>query len=237
MEHAPKINYLLHKTKPADHTLVFLHIPKCAGTTMHRLIENQYGHMYDPDNLLLSWPGKPGKTYHSVEDNADNVLVLKGHFILGQEEKFLTPGSPRTYTTILRHPVDRVLSDYWHHVKRYKTFGDITLTEFLEGEYLVNSNLMTYMLSGGWQDNLRQAIENLRKFDLVGVVEHFDVYIDRLDDHVGWPAHAPVPRQNEQTKRLRIGDLTTEEYQLLVMRNLHDITLYLEARKLALTFP
>jgi len=115
----PQTSYVLHNNEPATNTLVFLHLQKCAGTTLHVIIGEQYRKMYGDEALdflqLHWWP---------FERQLKNVLVYKGHFVFGQEERMLLPATelPRTYITILRNPVDRVLSAYHYHFIRHTTW-------------------------------------------------------------------------------------------------------------------
>jgi hypothetical protein len=226
----PKVSYILHERERADSTLVFLHLQKCAGTTLHEIIKRQYDRMYGTENLypcqLHWWPH---------EDTVKNVLVFKGHFSYGQENQLLLPEGaiPRTYVTILRNPIDRVLSGYHFHFIRFKTFtkyeGEmISLTDFLKGNYLINSNLMTYML-GGHQTNIDRAIENLHRFDIVGLAEEFDVFLKRLDKTLGWPTPYEYERCNVQPDRVKAEDLDDEQMDIITKYNAFDFRLYEEA--------
>ena len=229
----PKTSYILHEREPADQTLVFLHLQKCAGTTLHEIIKRQYDRIYGTENLfpcqLHWWPH---------ERAMKGILVFKGHFTYGQENRLLLPRVeiPRIYVTLLRRPIDRVLSGYHFHFIRFKTFtkykGEmISLTDFLKGNYLINSNLMTYML-GGHQTNIDQAIENLHKFDVVGLAEEFDSFLTRLDKTLSWPVGYTFENCNTQPDRIKAEDLTDEQMDIVTRFNVHDIRLYEEAIKI-----
>jgi hypothetical protein len=229
----PQTSYILHE-EPVDNTLVFLHLQKCSGTTLHVIIANQYREMYGEDALefvpLHWWP---------YDRQLKNILVYKGHFNFGQEERMLLPVTelPRTYVTILRNPVDRVLSAYHYHFIRHKTFNqwsggkEIPILEFLQGNFLINSNMVTYML-GGHQKNIHRAIENLHKFDVVGLTEELDSFMKQLDKKLGWPTGYKIEHCNVQADKICREDLTDEEYALCVEINQNDQTLYDEAVKI-----
>jgi hypothetical protein len=229
----PKASYILHEREVAKNTLVFLHLQKCAGTSLHIILKNQYDKMYGAENVtpcqLAWWPH---------EDQMKNILVFKGHFNYGQENRLLLPrvDIPRTYITILRHPVERVLSGYHFHFIRFKTFTkwsdeEVTLDDFLKGNYLINSNLMTWML-GGHQNNISQAIETLHKFDVVGLAEEFSTFMKMLDKKLGWPTDYELVNENVQPDRIHGEDLTHEQYDTLLKFNQNDLRLYKEAEEI-----
>ena len=228
----PQTSYILHD-QPVDNTLVFLHLQKCAGTTLHQIIERQYTGMYGEETLskipLHWWP---------FERQLKNILVFKGHFNYGQESRMLIPEIelPRTYITLLRNPVDRVLSGYHFHFIRYRTYTqydgqEVSFTEFLKGNYLINSNLMTYQL-GSHQDNIHRALENLHKMDIVGIAEEFDAFLDKLNYKMNWSG-IEYERCNIQADKMCREDLSDEDYALCLEVNQNDLALYEEAKKLS----
>jgi len=229
----PQTSYMVHNNEPVDNTLVFLHLQKCAGTTLHRIIEEQFIKTYGKESLssipLHWWP---------FDKQLKNILVLKGHFNFGQEERMLLLEMelPRTYVTILRNPVDRVLSGYHFHFIRFKTYtkyeGEmISFTDFLKGNYLINSNLMTYQF-GGHQDNIHRALENIHKIDIVGIAEEFDAFLDKLNYKMNWSG-IEYERCNVQADKLSRKDLSDEDYALCLEVNQNDLALYEEAKKLS----
>jgi hypothetical protein len=229
----PRVNYLMHKTDRAKKTLIFLHLQKCAGTTLHRIIENQYYKMYG-EALALCW-----MDWWPSDEQLVGTLAFKGHFCYGQEERMLLDEEEieRYYITLLRDPVERTLSGFHHHFVRYDTFkkwgaeGPPSMVDFLTGRYLINSNLMCYMLSGS-QDNLDLALENLHKFDLVGITEEFTAFAEILNKEMGWPDGYDIVNQNTQDKRMRREELTEEELELMLEQNANDMVLYKEAKKM-----
>jgi len=229
----PQTSYILHNDQPAENTLVFLHLQKCAGTTLHKIIEQQYARMYGEEAItsvpLHWWP---------FERNLKNILVFKGHFNYGQESRMLLPeiDLPRTYITLLRNPVDRVLSGYHFHFIRFKTYtkyaGEkVSILDFLKGNYLINSNLVTYQL-GGHQKNIHRALENLHKFDVVGTSEQFPGFLKQLNKQLGWPEDYTYERCNVQEDKVCREDLTEEEYSTCLEVNQNDLKLYEEAKKI-----
>jgi hypothetical protein len=118
--------------------LVFVHIPKTAGSALEEALAVHLGE----DNCLLARDGKVGKihatrigkTIWSVRKHARNLVLrvrgidqslpkdypkanlsqlrlLDGHFSLGNEPR---TGRDPVYLTLVRDPVDRFLSDFYY---------------------------------------------------------------------------------------------------------------------------
>ena len=89
--------------------LLFLHVPKCGGSTFHQILaqnSTEQKRMYPPID----------GSYASIErlratpkEDLERYWVIGGHFFFGIHDLF---ESPSTYITFLRHPVRRVISNY-----------------------------------------------------------------------------------------------------------------------------
>jgi len=169
-------------------SIVFLHIPKAAGTTLHRIIERQY-----PPATLLTFgadaQGSVRKFKELPEARRAEIQVLKGHMAFGLHEFF---PQHATYITILRDPIERTIS-YYYHILRNPTHylyqrvvpQELSIEEVVCGEMTPDlDNGQTRLLSGVWNDvpcgrctsdMLEQAKRNLRDhFAIVGLAERFD---------------------------------------------------------------
>ncbi len=95
--------------------LIFLHIPKTAGTTLNRIIEWQYS----PFAIFTMDPYRIRATAERFkrlsEARRRRLRVVRGHLLYGIHE-FLPQGA--TYVTMLREPVARVLSAYYFVLRR-----------------------------------------------------------------------------------------------------------------------
>jgi ribosomal protein L22 len=87
----------LRKTK--NKTVIFLHIPKTAGTTLHSIIERQY-----PSSVVHTIDGR--RVHQSIaqlkdmsEEKRSKIKCLKGHIPFGLHEYL--PGSS-AYITFKR---------------------------------------------------------------------------------------------------------------------------------------
>src|SRR4030095_2657311 len=86
--------------------IIFLHLPKTAGSTLARIIERQY----KANAILHLYPSSFGEELAAIPQNRmELVRIVMGHLYFGAHA-FLS--QPCTYLTMLRDPVDRVISHY-----------------------------------------------------------------------------------------------------------------------------
>lgn len=185
-------------------TVIFLHIPKAAGTTFSRIIQRQYParHTY----TILPTAGHYSGTFADLKrlplSRRASLRLLKGHMPFGYH-RFL-PG-PFSYITFLREPVERVLSHYAHARRDpehnlYPYMSKMSLKEALTRRIYVAEafdNFQTRLISGAWHDVpfgalddsvLEEAKENLRCHFAMGLVERFDESLLLLRQQFGWRA-------------------------------------------------
>src|SRR5438552_2491662 len=87
--------------------LIFLHIPRTAGTTFVRILERQYG----AGAVLDLYDSTVGDRVAALTSgDMEHLRVVAGHFSFGAHRHL--PGSCR-YVTFLRDPVERVVSHYY----------------------------------------------------------------------------------------------------------------------------
>ena len=93
----------------ADRAILFVHIHKTAGTTLHRIIEQEYNpfRVYTIEGGVIEWSIDHFKRLS--EQRRAALRVVKGHMSFGLHE-FLP--QPSTYITFLRDPIERCISSY-----------------------------------------------------------------------------------------------------------------------------
>lgn len=162
--------------------LAFVHIPKTAGTTLHKILSHQYPRVF----IHHDTEGPPCSAL-ADRIRERNPQVIMGHFSVGLHE-FLPD---LRYITCLREPVSRLVSHYHHahndpahYLHQAVVSRNLDLANYvssgLSGEL---SNGMTRMLAGVTdfhgatvdQTDLTRAKSNLDTlFDAVIPSEHFD---------------------------------------------------------------
>lgn len=174
--------------------LAFVHIPKTAGTTLHKIISHHYARVFIHHDT--SGPADPALADRIREKQAQ---VVMGHFSVGIHS--LIPEI--RYVTCLREPVSRMVSHYHHalndpahYLHQDVVSGNLDLAGYvssgLSGEL---SNGMTRMIAGVAnfhhavvnEDTLALAKSNIETlFDGVILSEHFDEGLLILADSLHW---------------------------------------------------
>lgn len=164
--------------------LIFLHIPKTAGTTLNRIIEWQYNPLtiftMDPYRIRAT----PERLKKLSEQRRRRLRVVRGHLYYGVHE-FLPQGA--TYITMLREPVARFFSSYYfiqrrplHPMHRKVTTERIGVEDFIRltpHRQNLQCSLISGIKNNGTCDEraLENAKENLVKsFSVVGICERFE---------------------------------------------------------------
>lgn len=183
-------------------TVIFLHIPKCAGTT---LVEEILNRRFQPESLFIHYNAGTAELLERLRNMNEcekrRLECIAGHFAFGIHE-LLT--QPCTYITLLRNPVERVIS-HFEYAKRKKDHYLHALAS-AEGTSLLDyvsspqntevKNGQARLLAGiGWgvqsgkteKEILDKAKENLENhFALAGVMEQFDAFISLIQRIFGW---------------------------------------------------
>jgi len=220
--------------------VVFYHIMKTAGTTLARLMEKVYG----PQAMcpLPLYPGAdPAAFLDGVKRPEPRIFTGHPHEQFELWELIAKRPLKKTRMVFLRHPVDRVVSCY-HFIRdsrfvrnRVGAF-DASLSEALESsDPRMSANMMTKVLASlgaprdyavpVGPDDLKLAIANLGKIDLLGLLEEFDLSYAMVADHFGF-VPPPIAKWNVNPASGKAHDLPKEVLAAIVRKNVFDFELY-----------
>jgi hypothetical protein len=209
--------------------VIFIHIPKAAGRTMHSIVARQYRR-----HEILAINQWHAQTRSLSLEDAERAKIIIGllHYGLHQELR-----GASTYVTLLREPVGRVLSLYRYIVTNRRHYlheqvASMPLIDFVTGQADVEEieNGQTRQIAGvteGSPDasSLVRAKQNLaREFAVVGLVERFDESIVLMKRRLGWKMPFYVRKNVTQTPLAE--DPTEEALEVIRGRNALDIELY-----------
>ena len=226
-----------------EEALIFLHIMKTAGTTLFKIVEQQY----PEDSIFHYVPMRAGKRLDDLnqwpQEQRDRLRFFHGHGCYGTHESL---NKPSRYITMLRHPVKRVVSLYYfiHHNPKRSTPPEghcPTLTSYMDAGLFAVDNAQTRAIAGKaaadfpygecTAELLDIAKQNLAQFLAVGTTERFDEsllvfrYVLGLDNIL-------YARTNENTRKPKIEDIDPKEIALVKSFNQLDEELYLYANQL-----
>jgi Sulfotransferase family len=192
--------------------------------------------------------------------SVSDLRAILGHFSYGLHRYMSTPG---TCVTLLRDPVERVVSLYYHLVASGRWRVDVSLETFVqecptegwmlelrrwhplpppfseqevrEASRTIVDNDQRRRMAGvepGFGEcdgnTLQQALENLKHFAVVGLVERFDESLLMMIRQFGWnPKLKYLPRLINRSKPAAIPSSVRE---LIQQRNALDFELYRQAR-------
>ena len=214
--------------------LVFVHIPKTAGTTLTSILRmNEPGPRSRRGGNVFKGGGgvKRGIGFDGLLTNAsgqlDRARLLTGHFPLAIREHLPEDRDVR-FLTLLREPADRTLSHYFAIRDRFgrregtnklglpPLSAEATLDEALAAGYL-HDNVQTRMLSGlsepfGEVDEamLEEAKHNLREgLAFVGLTERFDESLVLVKQRLGLGVILPDGTGKGRTHSRSSGRINT----------------------------
>lgn len=210
-------------------TLLFMHIPKTAGTSVSLALARQYDdrslyHIRSDGQELaprFSRNHGPESVFRGLEpQQRGQFLCVLGHYHFGLHEAI--PGEAR-YFTLLRDPLERYVSQVAQY-NRMATAGElgagarpVSLEEFSRLKPAQFNNPQTRWVAGtaeratkdlGPQATLARAQENVNAhFCVVGLVERMDDSLELLARLWGWaPLH--VGRANASGVRPSYDEFT-----------------------------
>ncbi len=220
--------------------LIFLHLPKTAGTTLNDILRRQYGERgffyagadVRPEDVARRLPP-------TLANGAGAMDVLTGHFYFGLHD-YLPGVSLIPYITLLRDPVNRFLSEYSHVLRdpADPLHAQVAVRRMGLDAYIAlcrklgRDNLQTRMLSGvppgggDLEGCLAQAQENIaRHFSLAGLTEDMDNALVLLKRRYGWkpPYYA---RANVSANPVRAQDIAPQDLQAIQECHTFDARLY-----------
>lgn len=204
-----------------DKVLIFIHIPKTAGAALTNIICEQY----DPHEVFsLSDPIL--NRVNNVSEISANTKCILGHNYYGQHTNL----GPFFYVTMLRDPVERVISHYYYikYVIKDNEFTDMyNLKEFAQLEEF--QNLQTRFITDN-KLHLEQAIDNLKNFAFFGITEMFRESLLLMEKRLGWEG-IQYKELNKNEKKPKKESISKETIKQIEKANLLDIELYQWARE------
>jgi len=199
---------------------IFIHIPKTAGTSFRLSLAAKMSSFWDygaknldtSDEIKLTvYSNAPEKLVEISKQN--EVGFISGHFPALKYKRFFPEAKLLTF---VREPIDRVISEYNHHVR----LGGYTQSISAFCNIPVHKNRQFGFFSGLSVDD----------FYFVGLTERYSHSLDLFNDMTGLKLKERKMNfaKNQARKPLEIsrGDLDKKTIQLIERENAEDMKLY-----------
>lgn len=210
------------KCSVANQCLLFVHIPKTAGTSF-RTAGLQY---FGQGHTLLDYGDLSPVTSKEVKDiiysyndlyrfqkliNDKSFHFLSGHYIVSKYAKLFPFYN---IVSFVREPTQQVVSHYYHYQRHYNYKKD--LISFCEEKRF--QNLQSQYLS----NTLLEFI------GFIGITEEYQQSIRYINDF--YKLDLPIVETNRnKTKKTTLYSIDDEARQIILSRNKEDVTLYNKA--------
>lgn len=206
--------------------LVFIHIPKTAGTSLRLLLESNYT---EAERAAIY-------SHQDLDENLAKALAdpkikcIYGHFPL----RPVIIDSDATVVTLLREPIARSISHYNHYSKRMNE-KHAQLMEGIESpedftKLVQSNNRQTAFLSGYLNQKeflkdpevLHKALANFDRLDAVGFTEHYSASIAYFGEVLGW-------KNTQAEHHNKGGSKPVSKREIWASMNAYDLPLYAKA--------
>ena len=223
--------------------LAFIHIPKCAGTTLNSIIEQNYRKGEVARFTCRRMQDLTAEQRETLSRGFPGAKVVRGHMVYGIHQHLK---QDVTYFSIVRHPIDRVISNYFyakelptHQLYERINSENLSLLDFAtKGLSPGLDNGQTRYLSGFGNpilgpkqrapcpaEMLDLAKANAETFALIGTTRHFDEFVLLVGECFGWRKMNYLSR-NVRTHRPKQSDYPQCVLDAIAAQNPLDMELY-----------
>lgn len=221
-----------------EQVLIFLHVPKSAGTTVNRLIEGEYPlfQIFSVDPVFSRWSCR--HLWGLSPERLKRFRIFKGHMLFGLHN--ILP-QPATYFAVFRDPINRVLSAFYfmRNYVLHPNYWRFRRDQWKLEDFVRNSprdNVQTKIVAGSPYEEpctpaiYEQAIQNLKhQFSVVGLNERFEESLALMKLRFGWKLASYSSFNITRTRPIK-RDVPQSTLDLIAEKNRFDIALYENAR-------
>ena len=216
---------------------LFVHVPKTAGTTFNSLLSYQYGHRrslwvpWQDTDIAHHWRRMTAAQRHRLR-------LIRGHFPYGGHPSLQRPVR---YVSMLRHPVDRVVSLYYYLLDEpdcadaRAARAAKSVEAFVAGMQTHHvSNDQVRLLSGApsraglvTADHLATAKRHVDEdFVCVGITERFPETVLLMAERLQWQRPLFYLSSKRNHRRPQVSELAPHVRRVIERYNEYDLELY-----------
>ena len=201
--------------------IIFIHIPKTGGTTINAAMNQTY------------WQTEPGFNYRHILPQSK---VSNSGDIFDPENA--TKYSHFDIFMMLRHPVDRAISEYYFMRERMDFIKMIvpqpkSLKEFVSNKQTHNY-VVSFLTGGKIYSKRRPNLNDLERIKEaivsipihVGFFEHFSESLNYFSNHIGIEWKKKIVAKRMTFVRPKVEEISDELRQQIITNNSLDLELY-----------
>lgn len=231
---------------PRPGKLLFEHVPKCGGTATRVFLERQYARR----SIYSVYDRRPGEreTFKALPESQRHAYdLIIGH---GAHDLLDWCAPDIVAATVLRQPVDRIVSHYYyvqerpeHYLHEAVVSRKLSLREYAASNLSIElrNNMVCRFLGIGPDDAERDparsvdaAWEMLRsRYRVVGVVERLGPAMNAIREAVGLVGAWSGERTNRTKNRRPLEALSSEDRRVIEEHNALDVELYRRVAEVA----
>lgn len=221
--------------------LFFLHFPRAAGTTLDSIFFNNYSR----EEIIRIYTKEDYAKYRYIDpDSLAKIKYITGHVLLDSCNPTIFYERPVRAFVFLRHPVDRLVSEYkflksWknNHLYNYLNSKNISFREYITSTEKIlvyrGKNFMTRCISSDPLENIENPDDSLEKakynllhsFFFFGLQERFMESLLLLSEKIGLKNILHQKHNSLIKDKLNI-EITSEDLKIAAEFNSQDIELY-----------
>ena len=208
--------------------LLFVHIPKCGGTTFKATLHQIFG----KDKVFKIWnsPNADASVTEFADMDIDQILTypcIAGHLPYMKAKEKLGDNIKQYFVcTLVRNPIDHVLSS-WNYINTnskhsaHHRISQMSFEDFIENE---TNNQQCLFICG--KPNSKYAAEILNnEYSLVEPLERFNSFIKRISHEFNYSVR-DYKIINKSKKIISKSSLDEKKINLIKQNNLEDLLLY-----------
>jgi hypothetical protein len=205
---------------------IFIHIPKTGGTSINCVMKNT------PWQTTLDFHYRH-LDFDTKTSTCGDIFELKNKNTFVKEFIFM----------MLRHPIDRLISEYYYIRKNHEFMGLLSTAPSCFEEYIDNPQTANYMLKflDGQQIYNNNEITLLRAKEIINLIDELDIHVGIFEEYnrslayfsdVGdfqWPEKLAIKRAT--LNRPTIQQVSPAIQAKIIAKNQLDIMLYEHCRE------
>ncbi|MFN2135609.1 MAG: sulfotransferase family 2 domain-containing protein [Candidatus Promineifilaceae bacterium] len=236
-EISKEFDWLSQESRAAK--ILFDHLPRCGGTTLKAYLASHYPRR-KTYNLSGADPGSSVRIFTSFsEAQQRGYHLIMGH-LANELEPLVDPVC--IHCTLLRNPVDRFASFYYYvrQMPHHYLYGalmreQMTLDDFARSELGEEvRNWLTIHFSGMTrlqaerrpQEAIARALDTCKQIDLVGFVEQYPHFVNRLRTMANLRHEFLPEKLNAVANRTPLSDIPRMTREHIAEVNFLDIDFY-----------